>query len=147
MESEQSSEGIPNQTDGIYQTKYSTTPKLTSFNYCQWARSIQIFLRAENALGITLGEKPEPPVQQMQRCCDWIMREGKALAIIYNSCTMITQQHVEDVEGAKAMWDMKTLAGTDNAISDEIFKAHLLSTLPKCYDNYVDILIEHSTTS
>ena len=113
------------------------------------------------------------------------MREGKALAIIYNSCTMITQQHVEDVEGARAMWDMlkdkfdsnnscagqlevrrsfnqsrvqsgqtienyialllryrKTLAGTNNAITDETFKAHLLSTLPKYYDNYVDILME-----
>jgi len=36
----------------------------------------------------------------------------------------------------------KTLAGTNNAISDETFKAHLLSTLPKDYDNYVDILME-----
>lgn len=113
------------------------------------------------------------------------MREGKALAIIYNSCTMITQQHVADAEGARAMWDMlkekfdsnnsragqlegqrsfnqsrvqsgqtiedyialllryqKTLAGTNRAITDETFKAHLLSTLPKCYDNYVDILME-----
>jgi len=98
---------------------------------------------------------------------------------------MITQEHVEDVEGARAMWDMlkekfdsnnsragqlevrrsfnqsrvqsgqtienyvalllryrKTLAGTNNAISDETFKAHLLSTSPKDYDNYVDILME-----
>lgn len=185
MEAEQSSEAIQNQTDGTYRTKYGITPKLTSFNYRQWARSIQIFLRAENALAITLGEEPEPPAQQVQRRSDWIMREGKALAIIYNSCTMITQQHVEDVEGARAMWDMlkekfdsnnsragqlevrrsfnqsrvqsgqtienyialllryrKTLAGTNNAITDETFKAHLLSTLSKCYDNYVDILME-----
>ena len=34
------------------------------------------------------------------------------------------------------------LAGTNNVITDETFKAHLLSTLPKYYDNYVDILIE-----
>ena len=85
MEAEQFSNGIQNQTDGTYRTKYGITPKLTSFNYRQWARSIQIFLRAENALAITL---------------------GKALAIIFNSCTIITQQHVEDVEGARAMWDM-----------------------------------------
>jgi len=185
MQSEHPSEIIQSQTDGVYRTKYGSTLKLTSFNYCQWARSIQIFLRAENALAITLGEEPEPPAQQVQRRSDWIMREGKVLAIIYNSCTMVTQEHVEDGDRARAMWDMlkekfdsnnsragqlevrrsfnqscvqsaqtiedyiavllryrKTLAGTDNAITEETFKAHLLSTLPKSYDNYVDILME-----
>ena len=63
MESEKSTEVMPNNSDGIYRTKYGITPKLTSFNYRQWARSIQIFLRAENALAITLGEEPEPPAQ------------------------------------------------------------------------------------
>ena len=185
MQSDKFPDPIHSEADSIYRTKYGSTPKLTSFNYRQWARSIQIFLRAENALAITFGEEPEPPVQQIQRRSDWIMREGKALAIIYNSCTMITQEHVEDVQGARAMWDMlkdkfnsnnsragqlevrrsfnqsrvqsgqtienyvalllryrKTLAGTNNSISDETFKAHLLSTLPKDYDNYVDILME-----
>ena len=91
MEAEQSSEGMQNQMDGTYRTKYGITPKLTSFNYHQWALSIQIFLRAENALAITLGEEPEPLAQQVQRHSDWIMREGKALAIIYDPCMMITQ--------------------------------------------------------
>ena len=36
----------------------------------------------------------------------------------------------------------KTLAGTDNTITDQTFKVHLLSPLPKCYDNYVNILME-----
>jgi len=36
----------------------------------------------------------------------------------------------------------KTLAGTESAITDKTFRSHLLSTLPKEYDNYVDILME-----
>ena len=36
----------------------------------------------------------------------------------------------------------KTLAGTVSAITDETFKSHFLSTLPKEYDNYVDNLME-----
>ena len=74
MEPKQPSEGIQNQTDGTYRTKYGITPKLTSFNYRQWACSIQIFVRAESALAITLGEELEPPTPQVQRRSDWIMR-------------------------------------------------------------------------
>ncbi|RPA97366.1 hypothetical protein L873DRAFT_1129653 [Choiromyces venosus 120613-1] len=33
----------------------------------------------------------------------------------------------------------KTLGGSESAIMDETFKSHLLSILPKEYDNYVDI--------
>jgi len=55
MQSDKFTDPIQSETDSVYRTKYGNTPKLTSFNYRQWARSIQIFLRAENALAITLG--------------------------------------------------------------------------------------------
>lgn len=175
-------------SDGVYRTKYGDTQKLNSFNYRQWARSIQIFLRSENALAIALGEEEQPPPEDRQNRSDWIAREGKALAIIYNSCTSVTQEHVEDVNSASEMWKKlkdkfdtlnsragqldvrrnfnqaraqpgqtiedylacllrfrKTLAGTESAITDETFKSHLLSTLPKEYDNYVDILMEQES--
>jgi len=121
-----------------------------------------MFLRAQNPLAITLGEEPEPAAGPVQRRSDWIMRKGKALAIIYNSCMIVTQEHVEDVNRARTMWHIlkekfdsnnsypgqlavrrsfnqshvqsaqtiedyiavllmyrKTLAGTDNAITEE----------------------------
>ena len=65
MEPEQFSIVIQNQTDSTYRTKYGITQKLTSLNYRHHARSIQIFLRAENALAITRGEEPQPPAQQV----------------------------------------------------------------------------------
>lgn len=90
--------------DGIYRTKYGETPKLSSLNYRQWARNIQIFLRSENALAITLGEEVQPPLEHYQNRGDWIAREGKALAIIYNSCSTATQEHIEDISSASEMW-------------------------------------------
>jgi len=87
-------------SDGVYRTKYGDTQKLHSFNYRQWARSIQIFLRSENALAIALGEEEQPLPEDRQNRSDWITRVGKALAIIYNSCTSVTQEHVEDVNSA-----------------------------------------------
>jgi len=104
MQTVKDSSSIATSTDGIYRTKYGDTPKLNSFNYRQWARSIQIFLRSENALAITLGEEKQPPPLDRQNRSNWIAREGKALAIIYNSCTSVTQEHVEDVNSASEMW-------------------------------------------
>lgn len=90
--------------DGIYRTNYGDTQKLNSFNYRQWARSIQIFLRCENVLAIALDVEQQPLPEDCQSRSDWIAREGKALAIIYNSCTSVTQEHVEDVNSASEMW-------------------------------------------
>ena len=185
MQTIKDSSSITTAADGVYRTKYGDTQKLNSFNYRQWARSTQIFLRSENALAIALGEEKQPPPEDRQNRSDWIAREGKALTIIYNSCTSVTQEHVEDINSASEMWHKlrgkfdtlnsragqlnvrrnfnqaqaqpgqsiedylasllrfrKTLAGTESAITDETFKSHLLSTLPKEYDNYVHILIE-----
>lgn len=104
MQTIKDSSSITTTADGVYRTKYGDTQKLNSFNYCQWARSIQIFLRSENALAIVLGEEKQPPPEDSQNRSDWIAREGKALAIIYNSCTSVTQEHVEDIDSASEMW-------------------------------------------
>src|SRR5437868_9434967 len=84
MQTIKDSTSLTASTDGIYWTKFGDTQKLNSFNYRQWARSIQIFLRSENALAITLGEELQLPPEDRKDRSDWIAREGKALAIIYN---------------------------------------------------------------
>ena len=104
MQTIKDSSSITTIADGVYRTKYGDTQKLNSFNYRQWARSNQIFLRSENALAIALGEEKQPPPEDRQNRSDWIAREGKALAIIYNSCTSVTQEHVEDINSASEMW-------------------------------------------
>ena len=102
----------------VYRTKYCDTQKLNSFNYRQWAWSIQIFLRSENAPGITLGEEEQPPSNNRQNRSDWIAREGKPLAIIYNSCTSVTQEHVEDMNSASEMW--KTLKNMFDRLNSRV---------------------------
>ena len=188
MQTVKESGSLTTLSDGVYQTKYGDTQKLNSFNYRQWAWSIQIFLQSENALAIALGEEEQPPAEDRQNHSNWIACEEKALVIIYNSCTSVTQEHVEDVNSASEMWRKlkdkfdtlnshasqlevrwnfnqaraqpgqtiedyiacllhfwKTLAGTESAITNETFKSHLLSTLPKEYDNYIDILMEQES--
>ncbi|RPA89978.1 hypothetical protein L873DRAFT_1719870 [Choiromyces venosus 120613-1] len=79
------------QSQTMYQLKYGEFPKLNHLNYSQWHKHMELILHAEDAFEITLGNEETPPENQCIQNADFCHYKGKALALIFESCTITAQ--------------------------------------------------------
>ena len=71
----------------MYRSKYGEFQKLNHLNFSQWRKHIEVALRAEDAFELTLGNELPPPENQRIELADFRRRKGKAIPLIFESCT------------------------------------------------------------
>ena len=94
------------QNNSMYRSKYGEFPKLNHINYSQWRKHIEVALRAEDAFELTQGDEIPPPDHQRIQLADFRRRKGKAIALIFESCTTTAQQYLEGFTNPREMWNL-----------------------------------------
>ena len=79
------------QGQAMYRSKYGEFPKLNHWNYSQWRKHMEIILRAEDEFELTIGNENAPPDNQQVQLAEYRRRKGKAIALIFGSCTTSAQ--------------------------------------------------------
>ena len=94
------------QNNLMYRSKYGEFPKLNHINYSQWRKHIEVALRAEDAFELAQGDENPPPDNQRIQLADFRRRKGKAMALIFESCTTNAQQYLEGFTDPREMWNL-----------------------------------------
>lgn len=95
---------IPSQM--MYRSKYGEFPKLNHLNYSQWRKHMEVILRAEDAFELTIGNENPPPDNQRIQQAEYRRRKGKAIALIFESCTTSAQQYLHGLTDPREMWTL-----------------------------------------
>jgi len=94
------------QSNAMYRSKYGEFPKLNHLNYSQWRKHMEVILRAEDAFELTIGNENAPADNQRVQLAEYRRRKGKAIALIFGSCTTSAQQYLEGLTDPEEMWTL-----------------------------------------
>ena len=96
-----------------YRCKYGEAPKLTHYNYSEWAPLMENFLHTENAWSIVIGDEERPPVNARIPYQDFLKRSAKATAMLVASCSRSTVPYVRTQRDPYTIWEtLKTKCDT-----------------------------------
>jgi len=87
----------------MYRSKYGEFPKLNHLNYSQWHKHMEVVLRAEDAFELTTGNENAPADNQRVHLREYHRRKGKAIALIFGSCTTSAQQYLQGLTDPEEM--------------------------------------------
>jgi len=90
----------------MYRSKYGEFPKLNHLNYSQWRKHVEVILRAEDAFELTIGNENAPADNQQVRLAEYRRRKGKAIPLIFGSCTTSAQQYLQGLTDPEEMWTL-----------------------------------------
>jgi len=90
------------QSQAMYQSKYGEFSKLNHLNYSQWRKHMEVILPAEDAFELTVGNENASHDNQGAQ----LARKGKAIALIFGSCTTSAQQYLQGLTDPEEMWTL-----------------------------------------
>jgi len=67
---------------------------------------MEVILRAEDAFELTMGNENAPPDNQRVQLTEYRRRKGKAIALIFGSCTTSAQQYLQGLTDPEEMWTL-----------------------------------------
>ena len=76
---------------------------------------MEVILHAEDALELTFGNENAPPDYQQVQLTEYRRRKGKAIALIFGSCTTSAQQYFQGLTDPEEMWTL--LGGKPNTVA------------------------------
>ena len=81
-------------------------PKLNHIYSSPWFKHIEVALRAEDAFKLTQGDAIPQPDHQWIQLADLRRWKGKAIGLIFESCTTTAQQYLEGFTNPREMWNL-----------------------------------------
>jgi len=67
---------------------------------------MEVILRAEDAFELTMGNENSPTDNQRVQLTEYRRRKGKAIALIFGSCTTSAQQYLQGLTDPEEMWTL-----------------------------------------
>ena len=112
------------QSNAMYRSRYGEFPKLNDLNYSQWRKHVEVLLRAEDAFELTIGNEKPPADNQRLQLAEYCGSKGKAIDLMFESCTTSAQQYLDGQRDPSEMWTL--LAQKLNTVAS---RAGRMSTL------------------
>jgi len=94
------------QSNVMYRSKYGEFPKLNQLNDSQWQKHMEVVLRAEDAFELTIRNENPPTNNQRIQLVEYHRRKGKAIALMFESCTTSAQQYLHGLRDPSEMWTL-----------------------------------------
>ena len=67
---------------------------------------MEVILHAEDAFELTVGNENAPPDNQRVQLAEYRRRKGKAIALIFGSCTTSAQMYLQGLTDPEEMWTL-----------------------------------------